>query len=288
MARKRSNHCGKYLSEILARRWFRSGARFLASHGNPRDNQLSCGQNNWKGRKQILRVEESPGAQAVQVGDNSRVKIETNPSQTAQQLAELVYTPLLKEATSWLDPITPTYAVWTWSNLEAENPYLIRLVPKDIAEIFNRAKLAWVQMSSLNLALFGAYEKAFVAARQKLNLTQARPGQSQVTFRILSGPQFLGGVWLQKLWVSGKTLSEYGKEFVDTNFPGTDWELDLQIDGMTATEDNNTALQFAEVALTYLSHEPKAVELQKKYSELRKLGIKARPRIDEELGKLVR
>jgi hypothetical protein len=222
---------------------------------------------------------------AVQ-GDNPQVTIEQSPSQTAQQLAELVYTPLRKEATSWLDPATPTYTVGAWSNLEAEKPYLIRLVPADIAEIFNQAKIIWVRMSSLNLSLFGTYEKAILAAREQLNLTQARPGAGQVIFRILSGSNFLGGVWLQKLWVSGKSLKQFAEDFVKTNFPGTDWELDLQIDGLTAG-DHNTALEFAEVALTFLSHEPKAVEIQKKHAELKALGVKARPRIDKELSKLV-
>lgn len=59
----------------------------------------------------------------------------------AKELAKLVYTPLWKEATSWLDPATPTFTVGTWSNLESEKRYLIPLVPRDIAEIFNQAKV---------------------------------------------------------------------------------------------------------------------------------------------------
>jgi hypothetical protein len=228
-------------------------------------------------------------------GDSASVQIGKKADYSPNELVEQVYTPLWKEATSWLDPATPTYTVGTWSNLETEKRYLTRLVPPDIAEIFGQAKILWVKMSSLTLALFGAYDAAIIAARdaviitvhEGMNPTQAPLGAGQVVFRILSGPNFLGGVWLQKLWVSGKTLDGYAQEFVDANYPGTEWRLDVQIDGKTVG-NHDTAVRFAGAAETFLRHEHKALEIRDRYAQMRALGVKARGRIDEELDKLVR
>jgi hypothetical protein len=206
---------------------------------------------------------------------------------SSNELVEQVYTPLRKEATSWLDPATPTYTVGTWSNLDAEKPYLLRLVPADIAQIFNQAKALYSKVSSLSLTLTGAYDKAIITARDKLNLTQARLGTGQMMFRVMFGSLYLGGVWMGKLWASGMTLQQYANEFATTNYPGTEWKLDLQIDGLTVG-DHDTALRFAEIAESYLSQDSKAVEIREKYGELKSLGVKARHRIDEELDKLVR
>ncbi len=245
---------------------------------------------NYVSRGKFFHVEQS-NVQAENIiniqGDSASVQIGKKADYSPNELVEQVYTPLRKEAISWLDPATPTFTVVTWSNLDVEKPYLIRLVPADIAQIFNQAKALYSRVSSLALTLTGTYDKAVLTAREKLKLTQARPGTGQVMFRILSGPNYLVGIWLGKLWASQMTLEQYAKRFVNENYPGTEWELDLQIDGYTVG-NHKAALRFAEIAEAYLSGDSRAVEIRQKYGELKELGVKARRRIDEELDKLVR
>lgn len=249
---------------------------------------------NWKGRKQSVRVQHSPGTQAVAVqGDDARIRIEQNPRQTAQQLAELVYTPLRNEATSWLDPGGPTFKFGAWTELEAKVPQLVQLVHPDIAQIFSQAERVYRRIAAINLSMGQIWLKADAHARKVTGLTEftvpGSVGPGSVVFNIHAKDDGLvQAIWLGRLWFSGKTLKEFVPDFVDKNFPKIEWELYTQIDGYTVLDDTNRTLQFAGAAESFLNNEPKAVEVQQKYMELRDLGIRARRRIKEELSKLVR
>jgi hypothetical protein len=129
--------------------------------------------------------------------------------------------------------------------------------------------------------------KASLHARESLNLT-ARPGPGFVFFRILIGDTLLETIYLQRLWLSGKTLQQFAKNLVAERYPGIEWTLDLQIDGYTVVDDFNKVLQFAGSAQSFLRQEPDALEIQKKYEELRELGRKARIRINGEFSEIVR
>lgn len=220
-------------------------------------------------------------------GDQASVSIGKKADYSPNELVEHVYTPLRKEATSWLDPLQPMYTVSVWQNLDHEKPYLLQFVPKDIADIFAQAKTLYIRVSSLALTLTGTWDEAILTAREKLDLTKTKPGSGQQLFRVMSGNQYLVGVWLAKLWASGKTLKQWATDFVETNYPGTAWELDLQIEGFTVGETEVT-LRFAEVAEGVLRQNPRAVEYRQKYRELTELGVKARRRINEEMKRLVR
>lgn len=201
---------------------------------------------------------------------------------------ERVYTPLLNETTSWLTPGTPFVGIaggGGWSELETKVPYLLKLVPLDIAEIFKQAKKLQGRISVLALSMSPIFDKAIAATRMKLNLTQT--GSGQVLYRIRFGPGTLETVWLGTIWASGKTLAQYATDFISEKYPDSEWYLDFVSDN-AVVGDHKTAVLFDKAAQTYLSQDPKAVEQRKKYAELQELGVKARRRIDEELDKLVR
>src|SRR2546430_6470148 len=52
-------------------------------------------------------------------------------------MADRIYTPLLKEVTTWFDPKSQNFGEWTRLNLEAH--YWLQRVPKGIRNLFNQA-----------------------------------------------------------------------------------------------------------------------------------------------------
>ncbi len=202
------------------------------------------------------------------------------------QLTEQVYIPLLNEATSWSDPNTANFRAWT--ELQKTAPHLLRLVRTEISSIFDDADQVFRRIHALTLSLSGLLTKASFHARESLGLTVSHPGPGFVFFRILIGDAVLETIYLQRLWLSGKTLHQFAKDLVAERYPGIEWTLDLQIDGYTELVDFNKVLQFAGSAQSFLRQEPDALEIQKKYEELRELGRRARIRINGEFSEMVR
>jgi hypothetical protein len=172
-----------------------------------------------------------------------------------------------------------------WSDLQTKVPYLLKLVPSDIAEIFEKAKRLQGRINVLALSMPPIFDKAMGVAREKLSLTATV--SNQTVYRIRFGPGTLEIVALGIVWASGKTLTQYATDFIAEKYPDSEWYLDLVSDN-AVVGDQKIAVLFDEAAQTYLSQDPKAVEQRKKYGELKELGVKARRRIDEELDKLVR
>ena len=246
---------------------------------------------NYASRGKLFQLEQS-NLQAENIiniqGDSASVQIGKKADYSPNELVERVYTPLLNEAATWFSPGTPHVGMpsgGSWSELQTKVPYLLKLVPLDIAEIFKQAKRLEGRISALALSMPPIIDKAIDAARVKLNLGQ--PGSGQVGFRIRFGNGALQLVWLGTLWASRKTLSQYATDFIVENYPGSDWFIDLVTDNQTIG-DHKTALAFDEVGQGYLSQDPTAIEIRRKSAELKDLGVKARRRIDEEFDKLVR
>lgn len=234
---------------------------------------------NWKGRKQT--VKNSPGAFALQ-GDRNQVLI-GQANQNALELAQQVYTPLLNEVTSWLDPWTMNFRAW--AELQGKAPHLLRLVPPHIAQAFKKAEPISLRIGTLNLSMNRIIVKVSSSAREKVGLTQGQPGVGEVSFRLFIGNAPLTTIYLSQLWFSGKPLLEYANEIVTKRYPGAQWDMELQIDGYTKG-DKTMAVQFANEALANLQQVPEAVEIRQKYAEMRVLGADAMSGINAELDRL--
>ena len=246
---------------------------------------------NYVSRGKFFHVEQT-NVQAENIFDiqgDPNIQISKGKADySPNELVERVYTPLLNQTTSWLDPGTPFVGLGgggNWSDLETKVPYLLKLVPPDIAAIFKQAKALQGRINVLALSMPVLLETATIRARSKLNLMEV--GSAQAIFRIRFGPGTLQHVALGTLWASGKTLTQYATDFISENYPGSDLDLDFVV-GNTVVGDHKVALVVDEVAQTCLGEDDTAIEFRQKHAQLKDLGLNARRRIDEELERLVR
>src|SRR5207249_10440033 len=146
----------------------------------------------------------------------------------ARQMAERVYTPLLKEVTTWLDPEHQGSGEWT--RLKMEAPYWVRRVPKDITTLFNHAyslfQDRWQLVANLNKLISDNTDRLSVEVLAKAGHNTNDP-LATIQFNIITeegtGEHNIYIVWL---WESDKSVSEYMNNLARKLYPmGTKWSM---------------------------------------------------------------
>jgi len=209
----------------------------------------------------------------------------------AREMADRIYTPLLKEVTTWFDPKFQNFGEWTRLNLEAH--YWLQRVPKVIANLFNEAYESLRKLQELR------------AATNKL----ISDGTNQISPEVLSKAGFedtelgaiyfyimtesgggINPIYILWIWQTGKSVTEYVADYAKENFgKGTKWRLQTQAsakrDGTIKvageTEDTN---RWITQVFEFLKTQPEALEYARQIGEVRKLGEQAFKLIDEELS----
>ncbi len=238
---------------------------------------------NLKGKKQSLKMENSPGSQAIAVaGDQNQILL-GQPNQPLRELAQQVYTPLIREGTSGLENNRyVTQIFMEWDRLKREEPYWTAQVPGDIVEMFESAKPSYDRLSTLTPEFQKIVSNASFKAIERVGLQPARPGTGMVSFRILQGDMVVRWVYVRSFWESGKRLKELVHEHV--KYPDIGFSVDLQIDGLTIG-DMGKAFELADTIYEFLEKEPVAIEVQDRTMELTKRAEDIVSRIREELKK---
>lgn len=238
-----------------------------------------------RGQEFHRRSFELPSAPKANVGRDIKIEVERDRNQVARAQRELalkIYTPVRKEILSWLEFGNPSFIEWERVNMD--KPYWAKRVPEEIADLLWYGKNLSQKVGSLNLEFWDLFTRVSFQARERIGLSQNRPGPGLVSFRVFSRDNLLGTHNVKNLWFAGKTLREYVQDFIDEHFPDVEWEVDLQVDGFTVG-DTLRAYQFSDEALALLEKEPRAIELRTAVEKLRNLGKDILERIDEELAR---
>jgi len=238
---------------------------------------------NWKGKKQALKVENSPGTQALQLqGDQNQILL-GQPNQRLKELAQQVYTPLIREGTSGLENNRyVTQIFMEWDRLKREEPYWTAQIPADIVEMFESVKSSYDRLGILAPEFQKIVSNASFKAIERVGLQTVRPGTGMVSFRILQGDMVVRWVYVRSFWESGKRLKELVHEHV--KYPDIGFTVDFQIDGQPVGETGK-AFELADTIFELLEREPLAMEVREKNIELRKRAEDIVSRIREELKK---
>lgn len=250
---------------------------------------------NWKGRKQVVKVKGSPGAQTVaaqaeiinlQVGDRVQV---------SRELAIRVYTPLRREVMTWDNPIWANFA--EWERLDRDDPYWASLAKKtapDIADLCDQALGLFREIRPLRATLNNMITEETNKIAQEFEPHFDKG--SRVTFAnirlIVDNGQDIP-FFLPHMWVLEQNSKEYAQTLHRENFPNSkSWRLEVLTIGQNAGNNairtvatNEEAEKFGDRIIEFLDTQEKARQLRDNLEKVRKLKDKLLPRINEEISK---
>jgi hypothetical protein len=247
---------------------------------------------NWKGRKQTVTVQNSPGAQTVAAQGESVTQIIVPATPTDHELADLVYTPLRNEISGWKDPRYASFSVLEL--LDKQIPRLVKKIRPDIAKWLNDAKYLFDDINVLRAVVSTLIRDESNRLAQEFQPKFFDSG-SKVVFnnlRVMVNGQDLP-FYLPHIWVMRQTPIEYVRTLVKENHPHmTQRGLELIVIGerdgnqlsKVAAKDED-AIRFGERVMKYLGTQEPATRLQNNFKKVQELGGKLLPLIDEELTK---
>jgi len=210
----------------------------------------------------------------------------------AREMAERVYTPLLKEVTTWLDPTGQNFGEWT--KLATEARFWVRRIPKELAVIFERAYGVSKQFFQARVILY----KLVTECTDKLSdeviskagfTTNDRHVliQFMMTAEGYPNPMQIDPA---QAWQTNPNVSEFIEEFAKKNYlPGAKWELKTHVSLKSGSElriagDTEDMKKWLGKVMDYFATQESAVRLRKLIVEIKQLGEQALLLIDEELG----
>ena len=248
---------------------------------------------NWRGRKQAVKVQNSPGAQTVTAQGKTITQIINPTTQTDHELADMVYTPLRNEISDWKDPRYANFSVLQL--LDKQIPRLVKKIRQDITGLLTDAKYLFDDINVLRGSVSTLIREESNRLAQDFAPKFFDRG-SKIVFnniRILVDGQDIP-FYLPHVWVMGQTPTEYVRTLVRENHPHlTQRGLELiatgeragsQISQVVAKDEE--AIRFAENVMKYLQTKEPATRYQNNLRRIKVLGSKLIPLIDEELTKL--
>lgn len=205
------------------------------------------------------------------------------------QLADRVYTPLLKEVNNWNDPLMGRFSEWT--TLAQEQRMWVMKVPKQIAILLNESRNMFLLRGKLWGVLEGLIQEAInLFAPTILGIAKAAD-YTNFDFRITPEIGTYISFYISWLWVSEKDLSNYIKDIVESRFhPGTQWGLETwaanrQGGTVVSLGYDRKTRQFLNKVLGYLMTKSEAGELVQLNKQIKTNGYEIRDLIDAELVK---
>ncbi len=207
-------------------------------------------------------------------------------------MATLVYTPLLKEVTTWLNPQFQMSN--EWERIKSEQPYWVRRMPKEILSIFKKAERLFQEQWQLR----GAVTKIVSDVTDELSgevLVKAGHNTNErlasIQFYVMSGENagnnLLYPIWL---WEKGMTVSEFADDFAKKNYPrGTNWSLKTEASprtggGMKIAGGTEETKRWLGKIMESVAKQPDALAYRRNLEAVRKLGEQALLLIEEELA----
>lgn len=195
----------------------------------------------------------------------------------ARELADRVYVPMRQEALRWQSPESSPHLP-TWKEIEDNSPYLVPRVPSELRNLFQKARAIERSIS------------AYTETLTSLIRSQTIEVGSNTTVHIFKDQQFLGFVYPLYLWISGKDLQQYVRDYIGYSYPLVkEWSLELHVDVPTNQRvgGNKEAIDYMEKLVRFLESKPEAVSVRKNYRELAEIGAEAQAQIEKKLRKRV-
>ncbi len=215
-----------------------------------------------------------------------RLSLRERNANQGRELVEKVYLPLRDEVYLWLEPDGRGFLAWP--KIQKEIPHLSYSVPTKLVDIFREAEPLMLRLGTLNFEIHRLISKATRSMIEKMGLQSKVVGSGEASFSVRweRVNQRLFGMFLEEVWLSGKSLNDYSTQRVQARWPGLeDWTIDLQIDGQPVG-DLAKAQELAKGALEFLVHPPEAREFQEKIWHKQTLAGLAMGIIDERIRKL--
>ncbi len=209
-----------------------------------------------------------------------------------REMATLVYTPLLKEVTTWLNPQFQMSN--EWERMKTEQPYWVRRMPKEILAIFKKAERLFQEQWQLR----GAVTKIISDATDELSrevLVKAghntNDSLATIQFYVMTGEgtgnNLVYPIWL---WEKGMTVSEYADDFAKKNYPrGSNWSLKTEAaprtgGGMKIAGGTEETKKWLGKIMESVAKQPDALAYRRNLDAVRKLGEQALLLIEEALA----
>ena len=200
----------------------------------------------------------------------------------ARELAEKVYNPILQE----LGELHPEhFSFLRWSDVKRSSPHLTPRVPTPLYALFERAETHSELIGVLGGRVSDMITEKELQLVNELGLKPKPAQQDWVEFRILVGKGEPPRIYLSNVWVIGKDLDTYAKDYVTKKYaPGKEWDIELRVGGYRAG-GKPEAEKMANLVFETLRANSDALQLQQKHREAMGLGAQISERIIEELGK---
>lgn len=200
----------------------------------------------------------------------------------ARELAEKVYNPILQE----LGELHPEhFSFLRWSDAKRTAPHLIPRIPSPLYTLFERAEAYSKLVGFLGGLVSDMITEKELQLVSDLGLKPKPAQQDWVEFRILIGKGEPPRIYLSNVWIRGKDLDTYAKDYVAERYAaGKEWDIELRVGGYRAG-GKSEAERVANLVFETLRADTNALQLQRKHKEAMELGTQIAERIREELGK---
>ena len=211
------------------------------------------------------------------------------PTEFEIQLADRVYTPLLREIATWEEPIAATFH--EWKRLEQEERLRIKKVPKPITDLINQAWILFESKTKLTKifhSLISTRINSYAPAIIGLDNAQ---DMSSIEFRLVGEHGGSTAIYIPWIWQAEEGLRNYVLDIVGTNFPaGTRWHLETWVyprpsgTGRLVGKTKETE-ELINKVLSSLMFQEVAQQVRTINKEVKQIGKKLLSLIDAELGK---
>jgi uncharacterized protein (TIGR02391 family) len=236
----------------------------------------------------VLDTKAEPTGKAVLTG---YVGTPSGKRQLPLELIDRVYTPLVKEVTTWRDD--PTRADFSqWKRLNLEERYWVKRVPSQIAKRFEEAGVLFEGISQLRLnvqtLISSSINESFADAWLVKAGFPKEEGLGNVDFRVVLDENPVVAIYLSWLWESGKSLKDYIEMIAGRQSnPKTKLALQTTIFSRKSgtgkiVAGNDDTYSSIEKILDVLESQQSAKDLLRKLEKVKELGKEILAAIDEE------
>jgi hypothetical protein len=210
----------------------------------------------------------------------------------AREMATIVYAPLLKETSTWLNPQFQMFSVW--GQLNSEQLYWIRRVPKEITSIFKQAEKLFQHQGDLRQSVNKLISEATDALSIEVLAKAAHYTNDQlanIQFYVLmdggGGQNLVYPIWIIE---SGMNVPEFADDLAKKSYPrGTKWGLRTDASprtggGMKTAGGTEDTEKWLTKVVDSVGKQPDTLAFRHNIEAIRNLGERAVRLIGEELG----
>ncbi len=206
----------------------------------------------------------------------------------ARELADRVYTPLLRDVAKWTKPeeVYGDASCKTWTELKLQAPYLGLRVPRDIATKLDEAERVFGRIGFLLSQVRPMIHLEANRLGRKLATEIGITGEKETMLRIVDSNSLIVNLDIGKIWAAKLSLKDWAQKYVAAHYPVEDWKVEILF-GPDPVGGTKEAEAFMEQLSGFLKTQPLANELLERIWQIIDLGRIIIPLIDQNLAKPV-